>query len=210
MPKLIDLVGKRFGRLVVIKRVENDKWRASCWLCQCDCKNEIIVRGASLKGGNTKSCGCLVTKHGHTKNGKYSNIYQSWNQMIQRCTNPNNKEYFNYGGRGITVCEEWLEFKNFNDDMMKGWKPGLTIERINKNGNYNPENCKWATRKEQARNRRNNLYLTYNNKTRLLIEWSKETGISYTTLWIRIYKLSWSIKKTLTTSVLKYKRKING
>ncbi|MEK0337811.1 MAG: hypothetical protein QQN41_10300 [Nitrosopumilus sp.] len=161
---MIDLIGKKFGRLKVIKRIGKNKWRDSLWLCGCNCENEIIVVGNHLKSGHTKSCGCLKTKHGYCNDG----IYNSWQKIIQRCTNPNDKDYKYYGGRGIVVYEKWLySFLNFLKDMLEGWEPGLTIERRNKNGNYCRENCEWATRKEQARNRRDNCYITYQNKRRL-------------------------------------------
>ena len=144
-----------------------------------------------------------MTTHGHNKN----RIYLTWNQMIQRCTNSNNKEYLNYGGRGIKVCKRWLKFKNFYEDKGKDWKPWLTLERRDNKRGYYPDNCYWATRKQQARNRRNNLYITYDGKTQLLIEWSKETEIPYGTLYNRIYILKWSSQKALTMPVKKYKRK---
>lgn len=210
MSKIIDLTGKRFGRLVVIKWVGKDKWRHRRWLCKCDCKNknEIIVTGGNLRNGNTKSCGCLQkeimsvikTTHGHVKTGRKTKIYMIWVEMIQRCTNPNHKQWDDYGGRGITVCDEWMEFPNFLKDN-PDWKLGLTIERISNKLGYFKDNCYWATRKEQGRNKRNNLYITYGRKTQLLIEWSEETGIPYHTLYARIYKYNWSSEKALTTSV---------
>ena len=143
-----DLTGQNFGRLIVIKRVENDKSGNHRWLCRCDCGKEKVIRGSDLKNGHTKSCGCLKIKHGHTKNGKPDGIYKSWHDIIQRCTNPNCSNYKDYGGRGIMVCEEWLDFLNFEKDMIKGWKPGLTLERENNELGYDKENCEWITVQE--------------------------------------------------------------
>ncbi len=203
MAKLINLIGKKFGRLVVIKRMDNNKQRQSMWLCVCDCGNEKIILGYNLKNSNTKSCGCLqiekVTKHGYST----SKTYNSWRHMIQRCADLNHKFYHNYGGRGITVCKKWLKFENFLEDMGEPPSAKHSIDRINNNGNYCKSNCRWATRKEQVSDMRNNLYFTYKNKTQLLIEWSEETGIPYSTLWQRIYRLGWSIEKALTTPAKK-------
>lgn len=215
MPRFINLIGQRFRRLIVIQRVDNDKWGQPMWFCKCDCKNRIIVRSNSLKSGNTQSCGCLQKErssanceklkflHGYARTGKQNRTYKSWTGMIQRCTNPNNIGYNDYGGRGITVCERWKKFENFLEDMGESLGPGYSIERIKNNLGYYKENCKWATRKQQARNRRSNIYITHNRKTQLLIEWSEETGIPYSVLWDRIYKHKWTIEKSLETSYKK-------
>ena len=216
MSRFIDLTGERFGRLVVLKKASNLESRVR-WLCRCDCGKEKIVRGDGLRGGDTKSCGCLQkekasiyckkfkTKHGHdTRDGK-SKTYASWQQMVQRCTNPSNKSYCNYGGRGITVCGRWGKFENFLEDM--GEVPeGHQIDRIDNNGNYCKSNCRWATRKEQGRNKRNNLFITYKGKTQLLVECAEQLGVKYYTLWSRLSR-GWSIERALTTPVKK-RRKI--
>lgn len=222
MGKFIDITGQRFGRLKVIELVSKNNRGQTRWLCECICKNERIVQGSNLKNGNTKSCGCLPketarkiglsnTLHGHGKRGKETRTYKSWRCMMQRCYNPNNNDYPNYGGRGITVCERWLNsFPNFLEDMGER-PPKCTIHRIKNNKGYCKKNCKWATLIEQARNKLNNLYIAHNGKRQLLIEWSEETGILYSVLWQRIYMYNWSIQKSLTTPIKKYKkRKING
>ncbi len=214
MPKLINLIGQNFGRLEVIKLVGKDKHRNYKWLCLCNCddKNEIIVRGYDLKNGHTKSCGCLQkenasihnTKHGHNKIGKRSKIYQAWVNMIARCTNPNNLAYHNYGDRGITVCKEWLNsFPNFLEDMGKGWELGLTIERIKNEKGYCKENCRWATRKEQQRNTRRSRLISFNGKNQCISDLAKEFGVHVTTLRYRIDKLNWPIGKALVTPTRK-------
>lgn len=212
--KLINLAGERFGRLLILKRVGAASSGDVIWLCMCDCGNNTAATGFSIRSGDTRSCGCLrkettikrSTKHGHSKRGKQTKIYRSWYHMVQRCINSNDRAYPDYGGRGITVCQRWTKFSNFLEDV-PGWKPGLTIERIKNNKGYYPNNCRWATKKEQSRNKRNNRWATCFGKTQLLIEWSEEMGIPYRTLWYRIAKSCWSIEKSLTTPAGR-KRKI--
>ena len=206
MRKNFDLIDKKFGRLVVIKRMDNDEWGRLRWLCKCYCGKEKIIVGQSLRSGATKSCGCLQkeivsianTTHGQTR----TKTYDVWHNMIQRCTNPKHKYYKHYGGRGIKVCKRWMKFENFLEDMGK-IPEGYSIDRINNNKGYKKSNCKWSTKKEQSRNTRRNRSGTYGGKTQLLIEWSEETGIPYSTLWQRIYRLGWSIEKALTTPAKK-------
>ena len=164
MPKKKDLTGKRFGRLTVLEEVGKNNQGGVTWLCQCDCKSEgskIVVCGGDLSRGNTKSCGCYKRekvkrdniKHGQASRKNSTPEYRAWAHMMERCYNPKEAGYHNYGGRGIKVCERWHDFENFYEDM--GKKPeGLTLERINTNGNYEPENCKWATWEEQRQNQR--------------------------------------------------------
>jgi len=182
MAKIKDLTGQKFGRLTVVSFAEN-RDHVLYWNCLCECGNKKIVQGGSLKSGASTSCGCFhiekVTKHGYNKGGNSSPTYHSWINMIQRCTNPNNKCYMDYGGRGIIVCERWLEFINFLEDM--GEKPSreYSIDRIDNSGNYCPENCKWSTSKEQAYNRRSNVQLTFNGETKLQYDWAKEWEINH-------------------------------
>lgn len=152
-----DLTGRRFGRLTVQQRVEV-KHAQSRWLCRCDCGSQPIVWRTSLISGDTKSCGCgwvhnPARRHGHNRRGKRSETYQSWACMIKRVTNPNYVEWDYYGGRGVSVCEEWRHFDRFLSHM--GERPaGTSLDRINANGDYGPDNCRWATTREQRANRR--------------------------------------------------------
>lgn len=202
MSKFIDLTRKRFGKLKIIERSRNNQSNKITWLCKCDCGNIKIICGGDLKSGRTKSCGCLLTTHGLG----YHNLYPIWNQIIQRCTNPNDKNYPNYGGRGIIVSKKWLEFSNFLRDMEKDWQPGLSIDRIDNNKSYYKKNCRWVTQKQQQRNRRDNHLETYQGKIQCLAAWEEDTGINQSTIRCRL-KSGWSIGKALTTPVRKRRKK---
>ena len=203
--KALDLTGQRFGKLTVIERAKSNKDGYPRWLCKCDCGNTNIVYGMHLKSGASQSCGCLtkekfnerITKHGLSK----VPIYPIWKDMKHRCYNPNDKRFANYGARGIKVCDEWLHnFQAFyNWAMTNGYKEGLSIDRIDTNGDYKPSNCRWATNKEQANNTTKNHLITYNGKTQTMAQWAEETKIKYTTLRARINTYHWSIERALTT-----------
>lgn len=153
MRKLIDLTGKKIGRWTVLKRAENDKHKHPMWSCRCDCGNESVISGNSLRVGNSKSCGCLNMDTRTIHGERYSMTYETWVSMLQRCLNPKAAHYGYYGGRGIKVCDSWLDFKNFYVDM--GERPkNKTLDRINVNGDYELSNCRWATHVEQSRNKR--------------------------------------------------------
>jgi len=193
MGKFQNLKGKRFGRLTVIDLCDRNNGYV-LWLCKCDCGNTTKVKSSKLLQGRTKSCGCLK-KDNNKENANYYNIkhkrlYNIWNKMKERCCNEKNSAYPNYGGRGITICKEWAKsFQAFMSwAIANGYNDNLTIDRVDNNGNYEPNNCRWATREEQANNTRANRLLSYNGKTMTLSEWAKELNVYKTTLYRRIDK----------------------
>lgn len=205
MPKTIDITGKYFGYWKVIERAGSTERGKATWLCECKCGKRKIVTGDGLRSGKSESCGCKAIELSiertktHGKTG--TRLYKIWNQMIQRTTNKNIKDYKYYGGRGITVCKEWREsFEAFEKwAEMNGYKENLTIDRKDNNKGYEPGNCQWATRKQQSSNTRYNHYLTYKGERKTITEWSEKTGIKRSVLYERINKLGWDIEKALTT-----------
>lgn len=191
MPKLINLLGQKFGKLTVVAFHGQDAKGNSLWLCKCDCGNDYIGVGAQIKRLHSKSCGCIQVSaaqeasrtHGMTG----TPTYQSWLNLKTRCLNPNREQWNDYGGRGITVCQRWLDsFEAFYADV--GERPSVqhTIERKDTNGNYEPGNCVWATRQEQNRNRRDNRKITVDGVTKCAAQWAEEKGINVETLVKRV------------------------
>lgn len=205
--KVIDLKGQRFGKLTVIERAENyiDKngKKYTRWLCCCDCGNIKIFPTCSLKYGNAKSCGCS-RYDSKTKHGMYgTSLYHIWSGMKQRCSQKNNERYKDYGGRGISYCEEWEEFKNFATwAYQSGYKDGLSIERKDVNGNYCPENCCWITLPEQSKNRRPSLRLVdKDGEERLMVDIAGEVGISANVVRAR-YRAGWDLYSAVYTPLM--------
>ena len=198
--KFEDLTGQRFGRLVAVARC-GAKRGSALWLCKCDCGNDCKVTHRELKTGDTRSCGCIRKERNNgTKHGKrYEKLYGVWIGIKQRCFNPKSASYKDYGGRGISICKEWeVNFMTFYEwAHSNGYKQGLTIERIDVNGNYCPENCTWISAEKQNINKRRTVYITFKGKTQTMRAWSEELGIPYGRIQSR--KLNgWSDEDTLT------------
>lgn len=187
MPSFLDRTGQKYGKLTCVSYLGK-----SHWLCKCDCGGENIVRGSDLTTGNTKSCGCNQEHHGL----RHIPEYNVWATMIRRCCNPRNTRFKDYGGRGITVCDRWQHsFSSFYADMGQRPTSKHSIDRIDNDLGYSPENCRWATREEQGRNRRINRFITHNGETQCLQEWANRIGISHESLRKRIetHGVEWAI-----------------
>lgn len=199
-----NLIGYKLGRLTVLEWHGKNKQGCNTWLCECECGNKVVVRTADLNSGHTKSCGCLakdsfrkvITKH----EKRNTRLYSIWANMRSRCNNPNTGYFDRYGGRGITICEEWERFETFYEwSMSNGYSDNLTIDRIDNNKGYSPENCRWASASEQNSNTRRNHLITYNGKTQTMTQWAEEIGIPARTLETRLNRHHWSIERALTT-----------
>ena len=208
MGKMMDLTGRKFGRLTAIRREGTSKDGKALWMCRCECGSITIVKSSLLTSGHTRSCGCLQretacainksfkTTHHSTK----TRLYGKWRGMKHRCSETNTEKRKYYADRGITVCDEWRDsFEAFRDwALANGYRDDLTIDRIDNDGNYCPENCRWVTTAEQNMNRSCTRIITHNAQTHTLGEWSKITGIAYDKLRKRI-SYGWSVERALTT-----------
>lgn len=194
-------VGEKVNRLTLIKKCEGKKS-----LFRCDCGNEKMINIWNVEYEKVKSCGCLFREcPNHTKHGgKGTRLYKIWKSMRERCSTPSQNRYKNYGGRGIKVCEEWDDFNVFREwALSHGYSDELTVDRIDVNGNYEPLNCRWITPKEQANNKTNNRYITFNGITKTMTQWAEEKGMKASTLWARLDN-GWSIERALNTPIIKY------
>ena len=192
MGAFIDLLGKRFGRLTVIERMPNNKRHQAVWKCLCDCGKEVIVASGHLRSGHSQSCGCLAHERAadyhRTHDMKGTKLFRVYHTMKGRCCNPTDHKYPSYGGRGIKICSEWLSNPKsfFEWALANGYKEGLSIDRINNEGDYCPENCRWVDSYTQANNKRNNhIYEYYGNKL-TIAEWAKLLDLSYSAIKSRI------------------------
>ena len=205
--RCIDMIGQRFGKLVVVSRAENDKKGQARWLCQCDCGGSTITTRYNLITRQTKSCGCILRSPRTTELDK--KLKGVLGNMKARCNNPKHTHYKYYGGRGITVCEEWQHVDKFREwAYNNGYKPGLTIDRIDVNGNYEPSNCRWVTMQEQNYNRTDNHLLTYKGETKCLAEWESQLGIDHRTILIRLNN-GWTVEQALSTPINNHLTKIS-
>jgi hypothetical protein len=207
-----EIIGQKFGRLTVIGITTHHNYMKRVTVI-CDCGAEKIVFVRNLKTGATRSCGCLqlekrnpfATFHGLRKHP----LYNVWSGLKDRCKNPNLYSYKDYGGRGITACEEWKNsFQSFYDWAIKnGWEKNLEINRINNDGNYEPSNCNFVTPKENSRNRRNNVIIEYNGQSKVLAEWADIYQIELRTLWARIFQYNWDLQKAFNTPINEFRNR---
>lgn len=220
MGRFIDRTGEKVGRLTIIRIAGHDKFNRLVWECKCDCGNTKNIVGCHINQTHTISCGCYnreknYGKARHTTHGKCkTRIYREYRGIISRCTNQSLERYNCYGGRGISVCEEWLGksgFMNFyNWSMENGYSDELTIDRIDVNGNYEPSNCRWATIDQQANNKRSNIVFELDGEKLTLKQISRKYGVDYKMLFARIKYLGWDIERAISTPVRKLSRKANN
>lgn len=205
MRKVIDLTGKKYGRLTVIKHIGKDKYNNAIWKCKCSCGNIITIRGATLRNGKAQSCGCLrkemtkqLAKNNIIHNMSNTRLYRVWQGMKSRCYYKQNNRYKDYGGRGIKVCNEWIhDFTAFYEwAINNGYQDNLTIDRIDVDGNYELSNCRWITSRDQQRNKRTSNLYTINGETRCLSEWCEKLNLNYNTVSTRIHR-NYTIEKAL-------------
>jgi hypothetical protein len=195
-------IGDKYGMLTITGVAGRDKWRSTIVNTKCACGGEKTTLFKLLLRGDTRSCGCIKTLGNNRSHGKCNTpVYRCYRNMLNRCYFKKSKSYQHYGARGITVCKRWRDsFENFLEDM--GEPPnGMTLERINNDLGYSKENCIWATRKQQTKNRRNAVNICHKGKTMSLSEWSEKLGLKYRTLRARIFELKWSLDKALTTKL---------
>ena len=213
MPNYIDLTGQKFGRLYVIQRapdkLQPSGGRKTMWDCICDCGNNATIWSHALLAGMTRSCGCLQKEILTKRNTKHSmagtRLDRIYHAMVTRCTNPNFYEYKHYGGKGVAICDEWLQCKTvfFDWAYANGYNDTLSLDRIDCQGNYEPNNCRWSNGIVQANNKTNNIFLTFDGQTLTIAEWSRIKRIAYQTLKDRVRRYGWDAASALTTPVRK-------
>lgn len=201
MGKFIDISGQQFGRLRVTRQLAERQDKHILWECVCECGNVKPVRSQDLRNGKVLSCGCYardvnatrLTEHGKTG----SKVFRVWKNMRNRCTKPNATGYENYGGRGIAVCERWEHFEKFLEDMGEP-PPGGSLDRIDNDKGYSPDNCRWATRERQQRNNRRTRLVTYQGIEKPLPDWCDELGLNYGMVYQRLHCQGWSVEEAFT------------
>jgi hypothetical protein len=207
MSATVEMAFRTIGKLTAVRRAANDKFGHARWLCKCACGNETITLCTSLLRGTAKSCGCAssratignrVRTHGHSAGGKTSPEYNAWYGMLQRCNNPNNKAYKYYGARGVAVCDRWLDsFENFLADVGPRPSHRHSLDRELNDKGYSPENCRWATKKQQTRNQRSNVVVQYQGREMTLAEAAEVAGVPYNLLWRRVRSRGQSLESAI-------------
>lgn len=201
MPPLVDRAGLVYGRLTAVSRAGSSRLGEATWNCICECGTHRVILGSSLGSGATKGCGCLSFKHGHTSGGSSTVEHIAWTSMRARCTRPSHAGYARYGGRGISICSRWMDsFASFFLDMGPRPSPEHSIDRIDNDGNYEPSNCRWATRREQGNNRKGNVWLSSGGLTKTKAQWSRHLGGNRNLIDIRL-SAGWTKEDALTTPV---------
>jgi hypothetical protein len=197
-----DISGQKFGMWTVVERRGSMPYGGAGYLCRCDCGSEKLIGATTLRKGNSTGCGCvslqLLVKRSTTHGLTNHPLYGAWCRMKDRCYYEKHLHFDRYGGRGIKVCERWLTFENFYSDNLGRWKPGLTLDRENNDGDYSPDNCRWTTRLVQTRNRSNTVKMTLNGETLSIGEWAERIGVSRNALYLR-RRMGWSDERSLTT-----------
>lgn len=196
MPRKISIAGEKIGRLVVVSP-SMKAGKKTTWLCRCDCGKEVVVRTSDLRSGKSRSCGCLhlevISTHGHASHKGRSHEYLAWSNMKSRCLGENGPRFDDYGGRGIGICERWLHsFESFLADMGPRPSKDHSVERIENHLGYSPENCRWATRREQQANRRTSQKFSYRGRLVIMAELSRLSGVSETSLRYRVFRMGLS------------------
>lgn len=206
-----DLTGKQFSRLSVLRPAEDRVLKIgkhlTMWECKCNCGNTVIVRSCDLKSGKVMSCGCyrkettraIHTTHGATKGRKAKKLYSVWAGILARCNNPGSAEFQYYGGKGVTVCKGWEnDYSAFEKwALTNGYEEGLSIDRIDVNGDYCPENCRWATDIEQANNKTTNKFLEAFGERHTIAEWARKLDVTYNSLYYSLSKNAWDLTKVV-------------
>lgn len=204
-PRIQELAGRKFHKLTAVDRAGfriGAKCRKTLWRCLCDCGREAIVAQVDLLSGGTKSCGCIIGKHKRTHGGTGTAEFRIWDLMRRRCSDSKHRSYKDYGGRGISVCERWKsDFATFLADMGPRPSPDHSIDRIKNDGNYEPDNCRWATRIEQSNNRRSSRFLTIGGETKTLAQWERQVGLNPGVLFRRL-QAGWAPDRLLIPSRL--------
>lgn len=210
MPNLINLVGRKYNRLTVLSFVGRNKHKQRLYECRCDCGTTLTVVSGNLSEGCTHSCGCYrkeISSENQKKHGecRRTKEYSTWRGMRQRCNDPKNIGFKNYGGRGIKVCDRWNIYQNFIGDMGRAPSKKHSIDRIKNDMDYGPGNCKWATKLEQANNTRRNKMIEYNGEIKSLPDWCRSLNLNYRMVASRIYGYKWTIDRAFKPSLVRQK-----